>query len=165
MATLVEADVYVNVQGDEPLVAPDDIRAVIKAFEASDGTEVVNGMAAVESPDDWTDPMVPKVVAAPDGRLLYMSRGAIPSSKDLAFRAADRQVCVYAFSRAALDAYATAGDKTPLEAIEDIEILRFLELGIPVRMVRVSGASIAVDRPGDVAKVEAALRELGDPLS
>jgi 3-deoxy-manno-octulosonate cytidylyltransferase (CMP-KDO synthetase) len=57
--------------------------------------------------------------------------------------------------------FASAGVKGPLEAAEDIEILRFLELGRTVRMVRTSTASLAVDAPEDVAKVEGAMRESG----
>ena len=66
-------------------------------------------------------------------------------------------MCIYAFPPEALQAYAGRTEKTPLEQLEDIEILRFLELGYEVRMVEVSGSSIAVDAPEDVARVVAAL--------
>jgi 3-deoxy-manno-octulosonate cytidylyltransferase (CMP-KDO synthetase) len=153
----IDADVYVNVQGDEPLVDPADIRRVALAGVAHPGT-VINAMAPVESEDDFRSSSVPKVLAAPDGRLLYMSRGAVPTDKDLGFRRAWRQVCIYAFSPEALAAFVSVPSKTPLEEIEDIEILRFLELGFPVLMVEASATSIAVDHPADVERVEAALR-------
>lgn len=157
----IEADLYVNVQGDEPLVRPADIRTVIDAARAHPGT-VVNAMCAIAAEHDFRSPTVPKVVARPDGRLLYMSRAGIPTDKSHAFHRAMKQVCIYAFDKPALAAFAAAGAKTPLEAVEDIEILRFLELGFEVRMVEVSQASVAVDVPEDVERVRAALAAAGE---
>jgi hypothetical protein len=74
-----------------------------------------------------------------------MSRAAIPTNKEHAFLSARKQVCIYAFPRSALIAFAAVPKKTTLEEIEDIEILRFLELGYEVHMIDVSSASIAVD--------------------
>jgi 3-deoxy-manno-octulosonate cytidylyltransferase (CMP-KDO synthetase) len=153
----IAADVYINVQGDEPLIDGDDIRHVIAVAEAHPGA-IVNAMCAVDLESDFRSPTVPKVVTRPDGRLLYMSRAAIPTDKKLAFRTTMKQVCIYAFDAPALAAFAAAGRRTPLEDIEDIEILRFLELGYEVRMVEVSQAAIAVDVPDDIARVEAALQ-------
>ncbi len=155
-AQQVSADIYINVQGDEPLLDPADITAVIDAAEARPG-RVVNAMCPIELEDDFRSTTVPKVVARPDGRLMYMSRAPIPTDKSHAFKGAMKQVCIYAFPPDALAAFAARDTKTPLEAIEDIEILRFLELGYEVDMVEVSGASIAVDVPEDVARVERAL--------
>lgn len=153
----IDADRFVNVQGDEPLVDPDDIRRVIAAADDRPDA-VVNAMCPIVAEDDFRSVNVPHVAAAPDGRLLYMSRAAIPTTKELAFAWGWRQVCIYAFPRDALAAFAATGVKTPLEALEDIEILRFLELGVPVHMVSLESVSIAVDVPSDVARVEAALR-------
>jgi 3-deoxy-manno-octulosonate cytidylyltransferase (CMP-KDO synthetase) len=89
---------------------------------------------------------------------LYMSRSAIPGTKQHEFVRAWRQVCVYAFPRLALSAFASQSHKTPLEALEDIEILRFLELGWEVRMLGMSSDSIAVDNPEDVLRAETAIR-------
>ncbi|MBI5162517.1 MAG: 3-deoxy-manno-octulosonate cytidylyltransferase [Magnetospirillum sp.] len=158
----IDADLFLDVQGDEPLIEAADILAVQAFAEAHPGA-VVNGMAPILDEGDWYSRMIPKVVAAPDGRLLYMSRAPIPNNKADALVSAMRQVCVMAFDKASLAAFAGAAGKTPLEEIEDLEVLRFLEMGIDVRMVRVSAASIAVDLPDDVAKVEAALRVRGLP--
>ena len=152
----VSADLYVNVQGDEPLIEPADILAVINAAKAVPGT-IVNAMCPITEERDFRSPTVPKVVARPDRTLLYMSRAPIPTNKDHAFESAMKQVCIYAFPGNALTAFAEQGQKTSLEAIEDIEILRFLEMGHPVHMVEVSGASIAVDVPADIKRVEEAL--------
>jgi len=152
----ITADIYINVQGDEPMLRPGDITRVIEAAENAPG-EIINAMCPIETEEDFRSTTVPKVAARPDGRLMYMSRAPIPTDKSHGFRGAMKQVCIYAFPPAALDAFASRKTKTPLEEIEDIEILRFLELGFEVRMIEVSGASIAVDVPEDVARVEAAL--------
>ncbi len=152
----IDAELFVNVQGDEPLILPADIRAVIEAAQSEPGA-VVNAMCPIAEESDFRSTTVPKVVARPDGRLMYMSRGPIPTDKEHRFRGAMKQVCIYAFPRAALTAFAGVDAKTPLEEIEDIEILRLIELGFEVRMVEVSGAAIAVDVPADVVRVVAAL--------
>lgn len=157
VASKVEAKIYVNVQGDEPLIDPKDIHAVIEAF-TSDPRNVVCGMCPIVSPDDYESRTVPKVVTRPDGRLLYMSRSPIPGTKTAAFVGAMKQVCIYAFTKTHLESFASQQAKTPLEKIEDIEILRFLETNWDIRMVEVSGSSIAVDVPADITRVEEALR-------
>ena len=86
--------------------------------------------------------------------MLYISRGAIPTTKSLEFVSAKKQICIYAFPRQALENFANADEKTPLEEVEDIEILRFLELGYEVQMIEVLANSIAVDVPDDVQRVE-----------
>lgn len=162
VAEQVQADVYINVQGDEPVINPDDIKAIHDAAEAHPG-EIVNGMCPIGPAEEelWRSPSIPKVVARLDNRLLYMSRAPIPTTKGHAFSSSWRQVCIYAFPRNALEAFAAAKEKTPLEAIEDIEILRFLEMGFDVRMVTTSNQSIAVDTPYDIERAEAAIIALG----
>lgn len=155
-AQQVEADVYINVQGDEPMIMPSDILAVMDVARTSPGS-VVNAMCPIAIESDFYSPFVPKVVSCPDGRLLYMSRAAIPSTKSHGFVTANKQVCIYGFTKKALEAFYIHGRKTALEEIEDIEILRFLELGFEVKMIPVSGASLAVDIPEDVIRVAAAI--------
>ena len=100
----------------------------------------------------------------PDGRLRTISRAAILTDKSLSFRQDKKQVCIYAFDRLALDAFASTGAKTPLEAIEDIEILRFLELEWMYGWShKGSHASIAVDVPEDVDRVQSCLDCSGEP--
>jgi 3-deoxy-manno-octulosonate cytidylyltransferase (CMP-KDO synthetase) len=96
---------------------------------------------------------VPKVVASRSGNLLYMSRSPIPVTKSNQFHSGYKQVCIYAFSKEHLQFFASHQEKTQIEAIEDIEILRFLENDIPVKMIEVESSSIAVDVPGDIKKV------------
>jgi len=157
VAEQIEANYYINVQGDEPLMNPQDILDTIKAAEKYTG-EIINGYAPINE-EDYKSLTVPKVVIRPDGRLLYMSRSPIPGNKNGSFQKAWRQVCVYAFPKIALQTFIKEGKKTPLEAQEDIEILRFLELGYEVRMIPLSVDSIAVDVPEDVERVKQKLRK------
>jgi 3-deoxy-manno-octulosonate cytidylyltransferase (CMP-KDO synthetase) len=158
-AQQVSADYYINVQGDEPLFNPDDVARFVDNIQRFPGT-VLNGYCAIEDEAMFFDPSMPKVVFDQNQRLLYMSRGAIPISKALQFSKAWRQVCIYAFPKEALLAFAAHGRKTPLEQIEDIEILRFVELGYQVQMVETSSESVPVDHPHDVEKVERILQAL-----
>jgi len=148
----IDADIYVNVQGDEPLFNPDDITAVLQASQR-DPHLVINAMCQINEESDYFNYHVPKVVASVDGKLLYMSRSAIPSNETNHFAFAMRQVCAYAFPKAALAGFASVSARTPLESQEDIEIIRFLELGYEVKMIEVSHDSIPVDRPADVERV------------
>ncbi len=177
-------DLFINVQGDEPLIDPADINKVIAAAESHEkicamvdsrialvphNPPVFNAFCPITTEEEFRSRNVPKVVFrqrvtddnSVDCELLYASRGAIPTDKSLRFTMADRQVCIYAFTREHLRAFCSAPSKTPLEQIEDIEILRFLEMGIPVRMVPVSSSSISVDIREDITKVEEALLARG----
>lgn len=155
-AAKIDADVFLNVQGDEPLFNPADIKKVASLVEEYPG-EVLNGYSEITSEEMFRDPSMPKMIVTADERLLYASRAAIPTGKKLGFHTAWRQVCIYAFPRDALVAFHAAETRAPLEAMEDIEILRFIELGVGVRMVRLSSESIPVDNPDDVQLVEAEL--------
>jgi 3-deoxy-manno-octulosonate cytidylyltransferase (CMP-KDO synthetase) len=156
-AESLEHAFIVNVQGDEPLLDPADIVRVADAFRRSSGM-VVNAMTRISDEQEYWSRHVPKVVTAGDGRLLYMSRAAIPANKAGRFEIGWKQVCIYAFSREQLRKFATVEKKGAVEAIEDIEILRFLDLGVGVRMIELENSSIAVDTPEDLQRVVNALR-------
>ena len=147
-----KSEVYINVQGDEPLVSPVDIKAVIEASQ-KEPEITFNAMCQINEEADFRNPNVPKVITQKDGRLLYMSRAPIPTNKKLEFEKAMKQVCIYAYPRDVLIAFGSFKEKTPLESIEDLEILRLLELGYEVKMIEVSGSSVAVDTPKDLEKV------------
>jgi 3-deoxy-manno-octulosonate cytidylyltransferase (CMP-KDO synthetase) len=151
-AKQVEAKTYINVQGDEPLMNPEDILRIVN-FAKQFPDEIINGYAPVLSKEQYNSLTIPKLVFRPDGRLLYMSRSPVPGNKEDEFRKAWRQICVYAFPNKALLDFASLTDKTTLEKEEDIEILRFLELGHEVRMIELSSDSIAVDTPEDAERV------------
>lgn len=147
----------INVQGDEPIINPEDIKLVMSnAVQAPD--VIWNGMAPVSSEAEWRSRSVPKVVVGSDNQLLYMSRSPIPGNKTDTFEKGWKQICVYSFPVNALLKFGEHREKTELEAIEDIEILRFLELGFEVRMLTLSGLNRAVDTLDDLAAVERQLR-------
>mgnify|MGYP003776064293 CR=1 FL=1 len=143
---------YLNVQGDEPIFNPADISDLVECYKETQ-VDVVGGYTPITNSSDFIDMSVPKVVVAGDGTLLYMSRNAIPGNKTGEFRFGYRQVCAYIFSGVALQIFSSAKAKTPLESEEDIELLRFLELGVPVKMVKLSDESISVDYPEDIGLV------------
>ena len=146
----------VNVQGDEPMIHAQDILTVAEAFRNGGGS-VVNAMAPISDEREYWSPNVPKVVVGPKGRLQYMSRAPIPANKSKTFERAWKQVCIYAFSRKHLSQFSAATEKGPIEAIEDIEILRFIDLDIEVSLVELESTSMAVDTPEDLEMVVRAL--------
>jgi len=156
-ALKIDADVFINVQGDEPVFNPNDIKILIESIEHFPA-EVLNGYCEIKEEVLFRSSSVPKVVLRPDGKLLYMSRAAIPTTKQHGYVSAWRQVCAYVFPRAALIAFSAITRKTQLEQIEDIEILRFLEMGWDVRMIKLSSSSVSVDSPEDIVRAEAAIR-------
>lgn len=158
-AEKLDADLFLNVQGDEPVFNPDDLKILLEGVERFPG-EILNGYCTLDKEIMFRSGNVPKVVFRQDGRLLYMSRSAIPSTKELGFKGAFRQVCAYAFPRAALKAFSEKNEKTFLEGIEDIEILRFLEIGWDVRMLKMSNVSVAVDNSEDIQRAEETIYQL-----
>jgi 3-deoxy-manno-octulosonate cytidylyltransferase (CMP-KDO synthetase) len=156
-AQSVPAEIYINVQGDEPILDPNDLTR-LKAAALEHPGEILNGVCPIDNEELYRSTSIPKVVMRPDGRLLYMTRGSVPANKAGTFARAWRQVCIYAFPPEALNSFARQRRKTPLEEIEDIEILRFLELGFDVRMIPMSMNSVSVDNPEDIAKAEEAIR-------
>ena len=160
-AKQISADIYINVQGDEPLVNPKDIINIIKAKEQY-YDEIINGYCSISDDEDPNNVNIPKVIFTEDNSLVYMSRQAIPGFKDNSQAPSQyyKQVCIYAFTADELKSYADYGRKSTLEASEDIEIIRFLEWGKKIRMVETSPGSLAVDAQEDVAKVEQGLKNI-----
>ena len=156
----ISAKTYINVQGDEPIFNPTDLRLLLKEIKKYPD-EIITGYCEIDNSLAHKDPNIPKVVVRPDGRLLYASRAPIPSNKILKFVKGWRQVCVYAFPRKTLRTFSSVKKKTELEKIEDIEYLRFLELGLEVRAVKMSKNSMAVDTPHDVKLVKKKISKLG----
>ena len=104
---------------------------------------------------------LPNVVISKSNNLIYMSRLPIPGSKSSKLDNKKnflKQVCIYAFNKNELNSFLKFGKKTYLEKFEDIEILRFFEIGIPIKMVELKKQSIAVDVKSDLKKVEIHLK-------
>jgi 3-deoxy-manno-octulosonate cytidylyltransferase (CMP-KDO synthetase) len=157
----LNCDFVINVQGDEPLISPQDINTIIDAYKKQPNT-IVNAMCRLKNEQEFRSFTVPKVVTSKSGKLLYMSRSPIPVTKNNGYEFGFKQVCIYAFSKEHLDFFASHQSKTQIEQVEDIEILRFLENDIDVHMVEVASSSIAVDVPSDVTKVIESLNEINN---
>lgn len=159
-AEMIEYEIYINVQGDEPLVAPTDIRHCI-ALKAKYPDMIINGFCWMTENEEPSSANIPKVITTESGKMVYMSRSPLPGYKDQgnAPYRYKKQVCIYGFSKEELSLYAGFGRKSSLEACEDIEILRFLEMNRDVLMYECSPGSLAVDVVEDVAKVEKALSQ------
>lgn len=160
-ATQIDAEIIINIQGDEPILDPVDIALIARKKQAYPD-HVLCGMSPVLPDEDPHNVNIPKVVCNESGQLLYMSRLAVPGFKDPKNKPDEwvKQVCIYGFSKDQLAQFAQFGRKSVLEHSEDIEILRFFELNIPIQMITVSGSSRAVDVPGDIALVESDLQKL-----
>jgi 3-deoxy-manno-octulosonate cytidylyltransferase (CMP-KDO synthetase) len=158
----IDADIYVNIQGDEPLLDYNEIIKIVRVKE-NNYDYVVNGMCGFSDNEDPNNVNIPKVIVNKKNELIYMSRLPIPGSKtvDLSEKKDfKKQVCIYAFNKKELEAFGTQTEKSEIEKHEDIEILRFFDLNIPVLMVETAKSSLAVDVIEDVAKVEEVLHKL-----
>ena len=152
VAKKIKRDFYINVQGDEPICNPKDIKKIIKHAKKNP-TQVINGFTEIKNKKQFYSPSIPKVVFDNNSNLMYMSRSPIPSNKKKQFIKAWRQVCIYSFSYKSLENYTSVKKKTILESIEDLELNRFLELGYQVKMIKMSNKSVAVDTKEDLLRV------------
>jgi len=148
----INADIFVNVQGDEPMIDPSDIKKAIK-LKQENPNYVINCMSKLHQDEDPLDKKIPKIVCDLENNLLYSSRNSLPGSKDTQVNNTMKQVCIYAFSKKQLQLFYDT-KKTPLESYEDIEIVRCVEKGIKVKMMEVNKVSYAVDYPEDIKVIE-----------
>ena len=165
-----DADIIVNVQGDEPLMSPEVIDRTVEALEADPDCAVSTAMIRILSEAVYRDPHVVKAVATSDGRALYFSRSPVPSNAH--WRDKDRVLAtlgggrtffwgfkhfgLYVYRRDALLRFVETSP-SPLEVAENLEQLRFLENGMRIRIIETDHDSIGVDTPEDL---EAARREM-----
>ena len=147
-----KADFYLNVQGDEPLCNPVDLKKLL-LFAKKYPNEIINGYTEIKNKFQFFSGHIPKVVFRKDGRLLYQSRAPIPTTKDKKFIKAFRQVCIYSLPYKSLIYFSSHKKKTPLEKLEDCELLRFLEIGLEVKMIKMSDKSISVDTKKSLKEV------------
>jgi 3-deoxy-manno-octulosonate cytidylyltransferase (CMP-KDO synthetase) len=146
-------DYFINVQGDEPILNPNDISALIKYCNKED-FYAVNGYTKIKNEEDYHSISIPKLVIDENENLMYMSRSPIPGSNKKEMITAYRQICIYSFSKQALTDFSSRKEKCYFEKIEDIELLRLLEMGKKVKMILMSDQSVSIDNPEDVFKVE-----------
>ena len=156
-----DGEIYVNVQGDEPLVEPEAIDTLVEAMESDESVSVGTLMVPIAKPADIMDPNVVKVVLDFDSNALYFSRAPIPwvRDRDAPVHAQHmKHLGLYAFRRAALLDFATLplGD---LERVEQLEQLRWMENGYKIRVAETPHDSVSVDVPEDVARVDELIRK------
>ncbi|WP_373046585.1 3-deoxy-manno-octulosonate cytidylyltransferase [Vulgatibacter sp.] len=150
---LPAADVVVNVQGDEPLLAPEAIEQLLSAFE--DPSVEMATLARPLAEGEFTNPNVVKVVSAASGDALYFSRAPIPHQRGGGVPPLARaHVGIYGFRAAFLQAFTKLGP-TPLEQTEKLEQLRVLEHGHRIRVVHTAYRAVGVDTPEDLERVRA----------
>ena len=140
--SLLDGDIFVNIQGDEPLINPEAIDKMITDFD--DETDIVNAYVEVDQEYKLTDPNVVKVVMDKDNHALYYSR--LPISRY-------QQLGLYAYKRGMLDVFPHM-DRHESEIEENVEMLRYLENGFVVKMIRVEDEGLSVDTPDDLKLVE-----------
>lgn len=155
----INADIIVNVQGDEPLINPKDILKVIDQKKKK-LNHVVCAYCKLREDENPNRRTIPKVVFNEKDELLYISRSPVPVSKNKKNKIRYfKQVCIYAFTKKELKFFKGFKRKSKIEKIEDIEILRFFEANKKIQMVKVSNSAVAVDEPSDKKKVEKILNE------
>lgn len=144
------ADVYINVQGDEPLVRPEQIATLLHVME--DSAIQVGTLMTPAAEIDISNPNAVKVVTDLSGRALYFSRATIPFDRDRAGSRYFKHLGLYAYRKAALDRFIHLPE-SPLEKSERLEQLRFLENGIPLYVGETPYDSVGVDTEEDLQRV------------
>ncbi len=157
VAGQIDADIYVNIQGDEPTITAEFFPPLLRLFDRS---EVQVATLAVRCPpEEITNPNAVKVVTALDGRALYFSRATIPFDRDgPGFAGYRKHLGIYAYRKAALEQFAELPPGW-LERVERLEQLRLLENGIDIYVAPAPRDTIGVDTEEDLVRAEAFLRQ------
>jgi 3-deoxy-manno-octulosonate cytidylyltransferase (CMP-KDO synthetase) len=153
----VKADVYVNVQGDEPLISPDSIRSCAQPLIGDAGISMGSVYSACDAAE-IENPAVVKVVTDWENYALYFSRFPIPFPRNDRIGPVKKHVGIYAYRREILQEF-SKWPLSPLEQAEGLEQLRFLENGVRIKMSLGQGSEMAVDTPEQAELVAARLRQ------
>lgn len=168
-AEQIDADVIVNVQGDEPSIHPEVINAVIAPFAKDPNLHMATMANPLTIPEDLFNPNIVKVVLNRQQHALYFSRAAIPYHKHLGMHDPQfpmpehpyyKHIGIYAYRKSFLLAYA-AEPPSALETVEGLEQLRALDMGTKIYVGLTHHTSIGVDEPGDLEKARAFLASEG----
>lgn len=151
ISTVITADVYLNVQGDEPLTRPEHIDSLIAVMR---GTEVEVGTLKTPAAEvDVNNPSAVKVVTDATGRALYFSRATIPHDRDGMRPQYYKHLGFYGYRKAALEKF-VGWPESSLERSERLEQLRFLENGVPIYVAETPFDTVGVDTEEDLRRVE-----------
>ena len=161
VASSLDADVIVNIQGDEATITGETIDACIKPFLDRDDIDVVTLCAPIRDSDELTNPHVVKVVTASSGLALYFSRSPVPRSNnsEVLSPVHHRHIGIYAYKREALRLFCETPPSAP-EKTERLEQLRGLELGLRYHVVEIDYAGIDVNTPADLEKAIEVLKRV-----
>ena len=152
-ASALDVDIIVNVQGDTPFVKKEPLQKLLDCFN-DPLVQVASLIQVIHSESDISNPNFVKVAVDKNMNSLFFSRSVIPFPRDQSFPSVYYEhIGVYAFRKKTLMNF-TAWPITPLEAAEKIECLRFLEHGIPLRMVVVDYMGVEIDTPEDLARAQ-----------
>ena len=162
-AERLDADIIVMIQGDEPMILPQMIELALQPLLNESSTVCTNLVAPIRSEEEFEDRNTVKVVMAKNGDALYFSREPIPARHQLPFGQFPvyKQVCVISFRKEFLLDYSGL-EPTPLEQAESIDMLRAIEYGFPIRLVKTDAVTYSVDTLEDLERVETLLNS--DPL-
>lgn len=151
VSTIIDGDLYVSVNGDEPLIDPETIEQVIPKKISTD-IFISNIITTIKDPVEVVDFTNLKVVTNDNGKGIYISRSPIPYPKGNMDYQYKKHIGVYAFNKKALDFYHNT-KRGKLEEIEDIDLLRFIENDVDIKFVDVKCDSLSVDTPKDLEKI------------
>ena len=158
VAQAVEAEVYVNIQGDEPLARPEHLTVLLGLMR--DPAVQVGTLKTPMAAADIGNPNAVKVVTDLSGRALYFSRATIPHDRDGTGPTYYKHLGFYAYRKPALERFCS-WPESALERSERLEQLRFLENGVPIHVAETPFDTIGVDTEDDLRRVEALIREAG----
>lgn len=159
VAHKVDSDLYIVINGDEPLIDPEIIRAIIPAEMPETDFYVSNLMTEISRPSEVVDFTNIKVVTDEDANALFMSRSPIPYPKASIEYKYYKHVGVLIYSKAALEFFAST-PKGYNEKIEDVNELRYIEHGKKLKMVEVAAHSLSVDTPKDLEYVKSVIMDM-----
>ena len=157
VAEKIDADFYVNIQGDEPLIDKDHIREIVSSILKSRDSDItaINAYASIIKPSDILNTNVVKVIIDVNSNAIAFSRQPIPYPMAASIKYY-QQLGLYAFKKSALDLYSKCMPNY-LEIAEGIEMYRLIENGYKVKMIELDSPSISVDTPADLIKVKAVI--------
>jgi 3-deoxy-manno-octulosonate cytidylyltransferase (CMP-KDO synthetase) len=158
VADKISSQLYVNVQGDEPLLAPSAVDDLIRSMMESPRVPIGTLAHRIESESEWSSPEVVKVVCNRHREALYFSRSPLPFQRTFDPTAKLlRHVGIYAFRARALAEFVSL-KPSPLEIAESLEQLRALENGMTIQVIETKYRCLGVDTPADLARIESTLR-------
>jgi len=159
-APQIDADIIINIQGDEPFINKKALSDMIRAFEDDDFEiiDIVSLMIEIDNQEDFLNPNNVKVVTDTSNFAMYFSRAPIPYSRDYLFEKAHKHIGVYAFRKEALIEMPDI-EPIAIEKIEKLENLRFLNAGMMIKMIETDKVNFGIDTEADLQKAIAFLQQ------